>query len=182
MRSIRETALAFDRACRRSGVRYALVGGFAVMAWGQPRATTDVDALTRLDGIKLEAFVLELSRERLRASVQDLQDMMREGGHATVLDEESNYHVDLKPARNAAEREQVDSAQEVVFDDGFLRVASAEHTIAFKIKYGSERDLQDARSILSKLGPDLDQTKLDRLALQLGVRAKLDALRRDVPG
>lgn len=34
MRPLEETALAFDRAARSSGVAYALVEGFAVAAWG----------------------------------------------------------------------------------------------------------------------------------------------------
>lgn len=176
MRSIKETALAFDRACQKASVRYALVGGFAVMAWGQPRATTDVDALARLDGVRLESFANALENEGLRVAVEDLKDVMGRGGHATIFDTRSAYHVDLKPARSSDERDQVEAAQTVPFEGGQLRVASAEHTIAYKLLYGSERDVQDARSILARLGPDLDKALLRVLAEKLGIGAKLEAL------
>lgn len=176
MRSIKETALAFDRACRVAAVRYALVGGFAVMAWGQPRATTDVDALTRLDGVGLNDFVGALAAEGLRVAREDLEDAVDEGGHVTVFDAQSSYHVDLKPARTDAEKDQVETATEVAFETGRLRVASAEHTVAYKLLYGSERDLQDARSILAKLGRDLDRAKLARIAARLDVATQLVAL------
>lgn len=180
MRSIKETALAFDRACRVAAVRYALIGGFAVMAWGQPRATTDVDALTRLDGVGLNDFVGALAAEDLRVAREDLEDAVDEGGHVTVFDAQSSYHVDLKPARTEAEKDQVETATEVAFETGRLRVASAEHTVAYKLLYGSERDLQDVRSILAKLGRDLDRAKLARIAARLDVAAQLATLMKEV--
>lgn len=56
MREIEALALAFDRACRRAGVEYAFIGGVAVMAWGQPRATMDVDALVGIDADRATAL------------------------------------------------------------------------------------------------------------------------------
>lgn len=179
MRSIRELALAFDRACRAAGVPYALVGGLAVMAWGQPRATTGVDALARIEAPRIDRFVRALAAEGLRVAGDDLEDALKGEGHATIFDSASSFHVDLKAARSAAEMDEVESAQEVRFEEGRLRVATAEHTVAFKLVFGSERDLQDARSIVARLGPDLDRAKLKRLAATLRVSRKLAKLLKE---
>jgi hypothetical protein len=56
VRELEDLALAFDRACRTAGVEYAYVGGIAVIAWGQPRTTMDVDALVRLVASKTAAL------------------------------------------------------------------------------------------------------------------------------
>lgn len=45
MRTLEDTAVSFHVACHEAGVGYAVVGGFAVSTWGQPRATSDIDAL-----------------------------------------------------------------------------------------------------------------------------------------
>lgn len=150
------------------------------MAWGQPRATTDVDALTRLERPRLASFIEALAQEGLTTRLDDLRAAMDEGGHATVFDSQSAYHVDIKPARTAGEIEQVESATEVPFEAGRIRVATAEHTVAYKLLYGSERDLQDAQSILVRLGPRLDRGRLDALVLTLGVADRLRHLEADV--
>lgn len=180
MRSIRDAALAFDRACQAAGVRYALVGGFAVMAWGQPRATTDVDALVELASARLRSFAACLEAENFSVQPHDLVGSSTSGRHVSVFDKDSSYHVDVKPALTEDELREISAAIAVDFDDGRLCIAAPEETIAYKLLFGSEQDEKDARSILARQRQRLDWVRLERVAARLGVEASLVRLRRQV--
>lgn len=176
MQGIKKTALAFDRACRNAEIPYVFIGGLAVMAWGQPRATTDVDTLIRLKKDQLERFQRHLSDEGLDASPQDFLDSLGDGSHVTVFDREGGFHVDVKLARNSDEEAEIDRAILVSMTGGHVRVARPEDVVAFKLSFGSPQDLQDARSILVRQKPHLDIDMLKQMASRLGTTSLLEAL------
>lgn len=175
MREFEETAFAFDRACRTAEVGYAFIGGIAVIAWGQPRTTSDVDALLTPPR-DFRRLVEALGAEGLEASVEDFSDSLQDGSHVTVFDARGRFHVDVKLARKETEREQVAAATDVVLDRGTLRVASPEHTVAYKLVFGSEQDVKDARSIVVRQEGRLDLARLRALARRLDVEDALDDL------
>lgn len=175
MRGIEEIALAFDAACRDAGVGYAFIGAMAVMAWGEPRATQDVDALVEISADKIEPLQSALRARGLSVDPRDLLDAMGDGSHVTVSALDSIFYVDAKLARSPIERRQVAEAGEVPFGSALLRVVRPEETIAFKLSFGTPKDIQDARSILVRAEGGLDRARLLAFALQLGVR---DALRQ----
>jgi hypothetical protein len=181
VRALEDTAVAFHRACLESEVAYAVIGGFAVSTWGQPRATSDIDALLDVRGPDaIPPLVEKLKAEALSVSAQDLLDALRDGSHVTVFDEETSFHVDIKLARTAHERAQVAEAIQVPFHGAHLRVARAEDTIAYKLRFGSEQDLKDARSILVRRQGALDMARLDGLARRLGVEPVLAQVMREI--
>lgn len=173
MREIEDVAVAFDRACRGARIDYAFIGGVAVMAWGQPRATMDVDALIRLDEEHAKTLADAARGEGLRVDPQDLVDAISEKSHATVFDTDSALHVDVKIASTPEEREEVANAHEVAFGDARLRIVAPEDTIAFKLKFGTPKDLADARSILVRRGDRLDRRRLQTLCARLKVTDRL---------
>lgn len=179
MLDIERTALAFDRACRAAGVPYAFMGGMAVSAWGQPRATSDVDALIFLASPRAGEFADLLQREGLTVDPRDLAEALSDGGHVTVFDEASVFHVDCKMATTPAERAELASAREIPYEGATLRVVAPEETLAFKLLFGSAQDLQDARSILIRQEGRLDLARLRGLARELRVENALDALLAD---
>lgn len=178
MRRVEDTAIAFARACDAVHVPYALIGGFAVIAWGQPRTTQDVDVLLILDEHVIERLCDELARHGLEVGLADLRDAAREKGHVTIFDPGSRFHVDARPIRTETEAEQVRSAIGIDFKGQRIQVARPEETIAFKLSYGSEQDLQDARSILIRQDTRLDMARLRELVARLGVERALDDLLR----
>lgn len=181
MRTLEDTAVAFARACRRAGIPFAVVGGFAVSTWGQPRTTSDVDVLLHLAHERdVPALVAALSAEGLSASPRDVLDTMREGGHVTIFDEATSFHVDAKITRTPQERAQIADAVEVPFHGDRLRVVRAEDTIAYKLLYGTDQDVKDARGILVRQEGRLDAARLEAQAARLGVLARLRDVERDI--
>lgn len=175
MPGIERTAVAFTRACERASVPFVIVGGFAVAAWGEPRATRDVDALVSIENSKVDEWVVALRNESLSVDARDIHDGLREGGHVTIFDDETGYHVDVKLAKTAMEREEIASGLNVDLPTGRLRVVPPEEAVAFKVLFGTPLDLQDARSILARQGASIDQAKLLSLGIKLGI---VDALRK----
>lgn len=176
MRDPADVAAAFDRALGRAGGHYAFVGGLAVSAWGQPRATQDVDCLLDLPPEATGAFVNALAAEGLKVFPGGLEAAPSGRSHVTILDEGSAYHVDCKLAVTADERAQVRDAKEVALPQGRLRVARAEDTVAYKVLFGSPQDLQDVRSILIRQAGRLDLGRLRALARRLGVGERVEEL------
>lgn len=182
MRRVDETAIAFGRACDDAGIAYSLIGAVAVLAWGQPRATADVDALVILAPGDVPRFARALVAAGFEVAERDLLDACHDGSHVTAFDPASRFHVDLRRTRDETERRQVEEAMTVAFEGALLRVSRPEETVAFKLKYGSAQDLADARSIVLRQGARLDLVRLRRLAKTLGVTSGLESLLRDERG
>lgn len=83
-------------------------------------------------------------------------------------------------ARDAEERLELATAVDVPYREGMLRVVRPEETIAFKLKFASEQDPADARSILVRQAGKLDERRLDALARRLGVLSSLAAVRAEI--
>lgn len=182
MREIEDAALAFDRAMDVAGVPYVIVGGIAVMAWGQPRATRNIDTLVALEEGDVERFVEAVEDESFQVDRYAVEKAFEDRSHVTVFDRESAYHVDVKLALSPEERAEVEAAVVVPFEGGDLRIAPPEEVVAWKLKFGSPQDLLDARSILVRQGDDLDVDRLVLLAGRLGVEKALERLMAEVRG
>lgn len=177
-RDVEETACAFGRACDAAAVEYAFIGGMAVNAWGNPRATRDIDVLLDLPGSKDAELVHRLRGESLRINPQDLADVRRDPGHVTVFDDEGMFYLDCKLVSTAEERQQVRDALEVRLPRGPVHVARPEDTVAYKLLFGSPQDLADARSIVERQAGKLDPGRLRALAHRLGVAEEVEVLLR----
>lgn len=182
MRDIEGAALAFDRAMDAAGVPYAIVGGIAVMAWGQPRATMDIGALVALEPDDIDRFAEAVEDESFQVDRHAVRTAFEDRSHVTVFDQGSAYHVDVKLALDAEERAEVEAAVVVPFEGGDLRIAPPEDVVAWKLRFGAPQDLQDARSIVVRQGDDLDLDRLVSVAVRLGVDKELERLMADVEG
>lgn len=170
-----ETAAAFDRAAAEVSVPYALVGGIAVGAWGQPRATQDVDCLLDLSPSKDEALARALEAESLRVNARDFAAGREERSHITIFDDLGPFHVDCKLAMTPDEKQQVREAVVVPLSVGAVRVVRPEETIVYKVKFGTPRDLQDAASILAVQRGKLDKARITAFAIRAGVAKEVAA-------
>lgn len=181
MRDPAAVAAALDRAASKAGVAYIVVGGLAVSAWGQPRATQGVDIVLDVPADRTDPFLAALAREGLVADPQDFRAARSDQSHVTVFDRDSQYHVDCKLARTNDEKQQVQRDVTLELEEGPLRVASAEDTIVYKLSFGSPQDRQDTRSILVRRAGRLDRDRMRALAARLGVEGELDDLLRSHP-
>lgn len=177
-RGIRGTFLAACEALDEADVPFVIVGGFAVSAWGTPRTTEDVDVVLEASPAEAAEVAAEMGARDLALLERDLVDAIEDGTHATAFDERSGiYHVDLRPATDPDTRRTLADRRHVEVAGRSVPVASPEETVAHKLLYASEQDLEDAEGVYVRQAGSLDEAHLEARCEDLGVLDELHALR-----
>lgn len=163
---------------RKHGVRWALVGGFAISLRVEPRLTRDVDiAVTVDDDGQAEGIVRELLRAGFHHTGVHLEHETT-GRLATVrlvLREESRkgVPVDLLFASSGIEPEVVEASQRLrAFPDLVVPVARIGHLLALKLLADRDQDWVDARHLAD--AADEDELELARTGIELITRRGCD--------
>ncbi len=149
---------------RATGVDHVFEGGVAVLAFGMPRTTTDVDVIAAVEPQRIPKIIEGFRRAGFVVSAQDLHDALIEGGHVTVHDTRSVYRIDLVPVRTEVQREALRTKRRVAWRARRLPFAAPEHTIVMKLRSGSEQDLEDTLAIYVRQGRKLDLHAMRTLA------------------
>ena len=176
MRSIEQIIRLVCGYLNDSGVPYVIVGGFAVMYHGRPRATADIDLLISIGGEDLSSFVDFLKNNGFFASEEDMREAFREKSHCTVEDKETMFRLDIKGIYTTEEQRTLDNRIFADLDGIRLYLASAEDTILSKLLWGRERDILDSLSIYVRRKDELDMEYLKKEAKKQGTLERLEAL------
>lgn len=177
-----ELTAAFDTVrgvMERLGADYAFIGALAAVAWGRPRATTDVDLVLLADAQQFGRFDAAL----LQATFRRGADI----GAATTADglpdiatywfgADPAVRVDVFVAKTEFEREVVRTARKTPILDRPAQVASAEACIIYKLLASRHKDLADIEGILA-VQRQLDWPWLERWADAWEIRPELEKLR-----
>ncbi|MGH7830399.1 MAG: nucleotidyl transferase AbiEii/AbiGii toxin family protein [Candidatus Binatia bacterium] len=171
----------------RIPIRFALIGGLAVSAWGVVRATQDIDLLADSDPSPLSNLAL---RKRLQDFLEqrdctaewrvgDPDDpiplLLRLGVHRPVA-----LVTDILWAHKKWHREALSRRVTLKISRLEIFVLHPEDLILMKLEAGGPQDLLDVEALLSNPPPELDLKRLKRRTVQLGLgAAELDrCLRR----
>lgn len=179
-RTYEDVVRATESVLRSRRVDHVFVGGIAVLAFGRQRATSDLDVIAdyrREDAPFLER---EFRRRGFRASAQDLKDALTDRGHCTIEDTRSTYRIDLVPVTDPAKRDAIATSRRVDLGRrlGSIPIASPEHTVVMKLRYGSEQDIEDALAILVSQAGRLDGRQMREFARERSVLQALLGLER----
>jgi hypothetical protein len=174
-----EVLASLARALREAGVEPVLMGGYAVLVWGVPRATYDVDVL-----IDADEQTLGRCLQRLEATGFGIDAIYKTGWRDRVRDmplvkaqvyrDGRSIHSDLFPVTTPLQRSAVARARGVEVPGGLVtRVVSAADLILFKLMADRPKDRADVQNVLTVQGvPDPDY--LRDWALKLGVADRLE--------
>lgn len=128
------------------GARFALIGGLAVGARGEPRYTRDVDlAVSTGDDAEAEALLFAMTRRGYKVEVLIEQTSTTRLATARLRHREwPDVFIDLLFASSGIEAEVVDGAELMAYAPGTrLPVACTGHLIALKVLSESKERLQD---------------------------------------
>lgn len=143
-------------ALDRHGIPAMVIGGQAVLLYGEPRLTRDIDVTLGI-GTERLAAVLELLPEiPLKALPADLEAFVQRTMVLPALHEATGIRVDLIFSFTPYEQEAIARARPVTVGGQMVRFASPEDVIILKIFAGRPRDLEDAATIMRNQ-PDLDR-------------------------
>ena len=160
---------------RKERVPYALVGAWALTAWGRPRATLDLDFLVLVNKAGLDRLAERMTRAGMVVDEEwlDVNPMLR-GTQLRLRFKRAV--IDLLRPRDLHDRQVFHRKRRKLLRGGFYWVVAPEDFILQKLKVGRPRDFEDALSVLERSGQGLDRGYLRRWARRLGVASELDYL------
>jgi hypothetical protein len=157
---------------RRERVPYALIGAWALTAWGRARATADVDFLVFVGEEKLSRLGDQLVRVGLTLDETWMEWNPLLRGSQLCLQFEGTT-VDLLRPRDAHDHAIIKRRRKQRMDGRYMWLVSPEDFVLQKLKVGRPRDFEDALSVLERSGNKLNRRYLQRWADRLDVRAEL---------
>jgi hypothetical protein len=165
------------------GIPYMVVGGFAVITYGVPRLTLDVDVVVDMRQEHIGPFVQAFSGPNYYVNEEAIRDSLLRRYPFNVIESNTAAKVDLVPlprdtfTQIAFQRRQ---RQEYDSEGHAASFITAEDAIVAKLiahqATGSDKHLRDARGVLVMQSSDLDLELLKRAARAAGVADTLDLL------
>lgn len=149
------------RLLEKAGIPYMIIGGQAVLLYGEPRLTKDIDVTL---GVGVEALpkIQDLSdRAGWKVLVAEAEDFVGRTMVLPVADPESGIRIDFIFSHLPYERQAIGRARAVKLGRNKVKFASLEDVVLHKIVAGRPRDTEDIRSILLK-NPGFDAEYIDR--------------------
>ncbi len=155
------------------GARYAIWGGWAVVAYGEPRFTMDMDILLDPSALRQKIFVQRLRESSFQVDEVALFNALG-GGYFNVIHQPTQLKVDFYvPLQDALLQKAIQKRVYWPFDE-IRRAAyvSAEALIISKLRaYAdseSTRHLDDIASVVRLQGQKLDNEQIDISAARMG--------------
>lgn len=157
---------AFSAVMRSRGARWYLFGAQAVIVWGRPRATADVDVTAQVRPSEAPELVSEMEAGGFQVRVPDPREFVARTRVLPFVHRASGLPLDVVLAGPGLEEDFLERAVEVEIGDLRVPVISPEDLIVAKLLAGRGRDLDDVAGILRERGGSLDLGRVrDTLSL-----------------
>lgn len=159
----------------RLNIPYLVTGGIAVLVWGRPRFTADIDLVVEIkeqDLSKLQIALKELSHKGY-IDLDAMKDAFEHQGEFNFIDGDTGVKVDFWIMTNSVldqSRFERKRPKKILGADVYF--SSPEDLILIKLKWHKEsessRQFEDVQSIL-KITENLDRDYIEKMANQLGL-------------
>lgn len=137
------------------GIPYMLIGGQAVLLYGEPRLTKDVDVTLGIPPSDLERLLRVVASLKLKILVDNVEDFVRQTAVLPCHDSETGLRVDFVFSWSAYERAALERVRIVEVRGTPVSYASPEDVVVHKMIAGRPRDLEDVFGIMVR-NPDID--------------------------
>jgi len=142
------------KSLKNAGIPYMVIGGQAVLLYGEPRLTKDIDVTLGADLTRLQD-VLSAVRDMKLTPLVDPETFTHETMVLPCSDPETGIRVDMILSFSPFEQLAISRARIVHIGETDVRFASLEDLLVHKLIAGRARDLEDARVVLLK-NPNAD--------------------------
>ena len=154
---------------------YALAGSIASMAYGEPRATLDIDVVVRLAPTDLERLEARFPSEEFYLDVEAAAEAIVEGSQFNIIHPSSGLKIDVFVEADEIEHVQIEDRRRLPALPGFTAAFSPpEELILKKLLYhrdgGSEKHLRDIKAMMEISGHEIDVDRVERGAEALGLQ------------
>jgi hypothetical protein len=160
-------------ALEATGAEYAIWGGLAVVAYGEPRFTQDLDILLSPAGFSVSLFVRALEKTHHSVDKMAVRQAMS-GGFFSVIhlpyQIKADFYVPVEPEFQAIIRELIYLPFDEVRRAAYITSTSLVIAKLRVYQDGlSSRHLEDIASIVRLQGNKLDLQRIDILAAKMGL-------------
>ena len=160
----------------RARIDYAIIGGYAVAAWGELRATRDIDLICGVKDLDLLKSALKAARVDFEHRIGDFDDPISDVIRINAGTAEDLYEIDVLAGIKGTPAGLLQRSRTVQIEDLALKVASPEDMIILKLLGGSAIDIEDACGILRIQKQNIDRSLLDQICPDLLKGALADLL------
>jgi hypothetical protein len=129
------------------------VGGQAVLLYGEPRLTRDIDVTLGIGPDRLQEILALVAELRWQILTDSPAEFVGKSLVLPCLEPASGVRVDFIFSFSLYERQAMERVRRVPLGKAEVRFASVEDLIISKTVAGRPRDLEDVRSILLKKPP-----------------------------
>ena len=143
----KEVLKTVSRIFEENKIPYMVIGGQAVLVYGEPRFTRDIDITIGVEPAQAEKIVEIL--EGFTPLVEDYKGFVEKTLVLPIIHNSHKIRVYVIFSFSEYEREAIKRARLVEVDGVNIRFASPEDLIIHKIIAGRPRDLEDIRTILN---------------------------------
>jgi len=137
-------------------IPYMVIGGQAVLVYGRPRLTRDIDITLGIDADDFALVEKACKKLKLRMLPEKPEDFARETRVLPAEEKKSGIRVDFVFSFSEYERQSLKRAKRVNISNYPVKVASCEDVIIHKMVAGRAIDEEDVKSILIKNKDSID--------------------------
>ena len=146
---------ALAQTLDKARLPYMIIGGQAVMIYGEPRLTRDVDVTLGVSPQALPRVLEVVEQLDLQLLVENPEDFVRKTWVLPTLHPGTGLRVDFIFSWTPYEQQALERVRNIPIEGYPVRFASPEDVVIHKILAGRPRDLEDVRGILRKQSLDM---------------------------
>jgi len=140
-------------------IPYMVIGGQAVLLYGEPRLTKDIDITLGVGLSKLKEINSIVEKLNLKILVDE--NFVQNTMVLLAMDEKTGIRVDFIFSFSLYEKQAIKRASDIKFGNTIVKFASLEDLVIHKIIAGRAIDIEDVRSIILK-NPDYNAEYIKR--------------------
>ncbi|MCX5782374.1 MAG: nucleotidyl transferase AbiEii/AbiGii toxin family protein [Elusimicrobia bacterium] len=144
------------RELDKKKVPYMIIGGQAVLLYGNPRLTRDIDITLGIDSEEHSKILDIITKLKLRVLVKDEESFVSKTRVLPCEDTEIHIRVDFIFSFTPYESQAIKRAIRVKIDKYNVRFASKEDVIVHKMFAGRPIDAEDVKGILIRYSATID--------------------------
>ena len=145
----------------RHHIPYMVIGGQAVLLYGEPRLTKDIDITLGVGLERLDDMRAIVKRLGLKCLPENINEFVKETMVLPVADQKSGIRVDFIFSHSTYERQAIERARKIALGRAKIKFASLEDLVIHKMIAERPRDIEDVESILLK-NPKYDSRYIEK--------------------
>ncbi|MEN6320821.1 MAG: DUF6036 family nucleotidyltransferase [Syntrophaceae bacterium] len=156
-----------------SNLPYMIIGGQAVLLYGEPRLTRCIDITLGVGVDHLDILLQAIKKIPLKVLPDDVTAFVKQTMVLPAIDDSTKIRLDFIFSFTFYESQAINRANHIKILGQDVSFASAEDLIIHKIFSGRPRDMEDVRIILLK-NKDLDIRYIEKWLMEFDAAADTD--------